>query len=307
MSQQISTAFVKQFNDNIRTLQQQKGTRLRGCVRNETIRGEEAFFDQLGDVVAVVDEGRHTDTPLTDTPHSRRQVQTQTYRHADMIDDRDKLRTLIDPTSDYARVFAYAFGRAMDDAIVNAAFADAKTGKTGSNTSSFDTDFSIANDFGHDGSDIGLTTKKMVEAGRLLDGAENERDEGYYLATNAYQLSGLVREEVVSSLDDTVVIEFAPATRSNYSDGTGLQTGQINNWVGFNIVRTERIAADATNDFVIAWAKNSLLLAVAKDPETRIDERPDKNYGVQVFMEQDIGATRMDEKGVVQILCDLPA
>ena len=36
---------------------------------------------------------------------------------------------------------------------------------------------------------------------------------------------------------------------------------------------------------------------------TRIEERADKSFSTQVFHSMDIGATRMDETGVVEILC----
>ena len=47
-----------------------------------------------------------------------------------------------------------------------------------------------------------------------------------------------------------------------------------------------------------------LALAVGAEPSGRISERDDKNYSTQVFMSMDIGATRMDETGVVEIICD---
>ena len=43
------------------------------------------------------------------------------YEYADLIDNQDKIRTLIDPTSSYALAAAYAIGRAMDDEIISAA------------------------------------------------------------------------------------------------------------------------------------------------------------------------------------------
>ena len=38
-----------------------------------------------------------------------------------LIDQQDKVRLLIDPTSSYAKAAAYAMGRAMDDVIIAAA------------------------------------------------------------------------------------------------------------------------------------------------------------------------------------------
>ena len=52
------------------------------------------------------------------------------YEYADLIDNQDKIRTLIDPTSSYALAAAYAIGRAMDDEIISAVSGTAFTGET---------------------------------------------------------------------------------------------------------------------------------------------------------------------------------
>ena len=67
--------------------------------------------------------GRHSDTPLMNTPHSRRRVTAAPYNWADLIDTSDKLRILFDPTGPYATNAVMAFNRAMDKAIIDAAEA----------------------------------------------------------------------------------------------------------------------------------------------------------------------------------------
>ena len=54
MSTQITTAFVEQYSSNVSMLAQQMGSRLRGAVDVETIRGKHAFFDQIGVTAAQV-------------------------------------------------------------------------------------------------------------------------------------------------------------------------------------------------------------------------------------------------------------
>lgn len=309
MSQQITTSFVKQFSDNVRILAQQKKSRFRNAVRNETIRGEEAFFDQLGSVIATARTTRHADTPITDTPHARRHVTTLTYEHADLIDDSDKIRTLVDPASDYVRVFAAAFGRAMDDAVINAAFGTAYTGKTGGTGVAFSTTASTAGGFRVDAAvgpigmgDTGMNTHKMMEAKRVLDANENDAEEGYYVAMKAFQISDLLTEEVTDATSD-VGLAFAPAASGDYMEKKGLATGELSFYAGLNIIRSERILNDGTYDRCIVWAKNDLLLAVGKDNQSRISERADKSYSTQVFHCADFGATRLTETGVVEIEC----
>ena len=121
MSTEITKAFVEQYSSNIQMLSQAKGSALRDKVRLESVTGKNAFFDQIGSVTATVRSSRHSNTPQADTPHSRRRVSLVDYEFADLVDDLDKVRMLVDPTSSYAQAAAYAMGRAMDDAIIAAA------------------------------------------------------------------------------------------------------------------------------------------------------------------------------------------
>ncbi len=120
MSNQITTAFVQQYSSNVQMLSQQMGSLLRGAVDVESVVGKNAFFDQVGKTTAVLRASRHADTPQIDTPHSRRRVSLADYEWADLIDNADKVRLLIDPTSSYAKAAAAAMGRAMDDVVIAA-------------------------------------------------------------------------------------------------------------------------------------------------------------------------------------------
>ena len=48
MSNQITTAFVQQYSNNVQMLSQQKGSLLRSAVDVETVVGKNSFFDQVG-------------------------------------------------------------------------------------------------------------------------------------------------------------------------------------------------------------------------------------------------------------------
>ena len=96
MSTQITTAFVQQYGSNVSMLSQQKGSLLRKAVDVETVVGKNSFFDQVGSAIAQKRTSRHADTPQIDTPHARRRVSLVDYEYADLIDNQDKIRTLID-------------------------------------------------------------------------------------------------------------------------------------------------------------------------------------------------------------------
>jgi len=60
VSTQVTTAFSQQFSSNVYLLTQQKGSKLRAGVREESITGEKAFFDQIGKAAAQVKTSRHS-------------------------------------------------------------------------------------------------------------------------------------------------------------------------------------------------------------------------------------------------------
>jgi hypothetical protein len=103
MSSQIQIAFNNLYSANVMLLVQQKGSRLKDAVRQEVVEGEIAYFDQIGAGSAIKRQSRHADTPLTETPHARRQVMLEDYEYSDLIDRLDQVKTLTDPTSAYSQ------------------------------------------------------------------------------------------------------------------------------------------------------------------------------------------------------------
>ena len=122
MSFEVTTAFVQQYTTNVQLLLQQRGSVLREYCSMGSYTGKAAkAVEQIGAVTAQKKTSRHSDTPLISTPHDARWIFPEDFEWADMIDDQDKLRMLIDPTSPYAMNGAYALGRSLDDIIIAAA------------------------------------------------------------------------------------------------------------------------------------------------------------------------------------------
>ena len=284
MSTQITTAFVNQFSSNVSMLSQQMGSLLRPAVDVESVTGEKAFFDQVGEAAAVARTSRHQDTPLVTPPHSRRQVSLTTFEWADLIDDSDKVRMLIDPTSSYARAAAAAIGRAMDDEIIDALGGDAKTGKDGSTTTSFPAGQKIAV------GGAGLTIAKLVSAKKLLDANDVDPSVKRYIVVSPEQIEDLLNSTTVTSSDFNTV--------------KALVQGDINTFVGFEFIVSNRLKVDgSSNRLVYAFAQDGIKLAVGKDVMARIEERADKSFSTQIYYCASFGSTRMEEDKVVEIAC----
>ena len=284
MSSQITTAFVNQFSSNVQLLSQQRGSLLRGSVSEESVTGEKAFFDQVGSVAAVKRTSRHADTQILDTPHSRRMVTMDSYEWADLIDDADKIRMLIDPTSTYAQAAAAAMGRAMDDAIITAATGTAKTGSSGST----DTSMVSGNIIAHGSAD--LTIAKLISAKKILDEGSVDPSIPRYIAVAPAQVEALLGTTQITSSDFNTV--------------KALVAGEVDTFMGFKFIMSTRLAVASNIRTCFAWAEDGVKLAVGKDVMAKIDERADKSYSTQVFYCSTFGSTRMEEAKVVSVLCD---
>lgn len=293
MSTQITTAFVEQYKANVYHLTQQKGSKLRRAVRVESITGKSGYFEQIGSTSARKRISRHSDTPRMDTPHARRKVSTNPYDWADLVDNEDQVRMLIDPTSQYAEAAAMAMGRAMDDEIVAAADGTAYTGVDGTTSTAYSAAMTVAVTVrapGVTSANLGLNVAKILEAGEKLGSQDVDADEEKFMVVNARQIKSLLNDTRISSHDYNVV--------------KPLVEGQVSRFGGFTIIPCNRIGVDSnTYDKVLYWAKGGILLGVGKDIATKIGERADKNYAMQVFGSMDIGATRMEEVRVGYVEC----
>ena len=284
MSVQITTAFVEQYKSNVFHLAQQKGSKLRDAVRTESIVGKSHFFERIGSTAAVKRTSRHADTPRVDTPHSRRKVTMDDYDWADLIDDSDKVRLLISPQSEYAKAGAYAMGRTMDDVIIAAATGNAFGGVSGGNSIPLPAGQKIAH------GSTGLTIAKLISAKEKLDAANVDPDEARVLVCSAKQISDLLGTTQITSAD--------------FNSVKALVQGDIDTFMGFKFIRSERLGTDSNgNRQVLAFTNTSMGLALGKDIQTKISERADKNYSTQVYLCMTIGATRVEDEKVVEIAC----
>jgi hypothetical protein len=204
------------------------------------------------------------------------------YEYADLIDNQDKIRTLIDPTSSYALAAAYALGRAQDDEIIAAASGTAFTGETGSTSTALPGTQAIT----ESGTD-GLTIAKLREAKEKFDSNSVDPSIPRYIVVGPKQISDLLGTTQVTSSDFNTV--------------KALANGEVNTFLGFNFIVSNRLSIASSKRLCLAYAMDGIKMAIGQDLMTRIDERSDKGYSTQIYVCQSIGATRMEEEKVVTI------
>jgi hypothetical protein len=293
MSDQIPTHYAQQYASNVSLLLQQKGSYLADTCMPMSITGAKAatVVEQIGQVAATKRTTRYPSLSPANTPHERPWVYPSDYDWNDLIDSIDKLRTVVDPTSSYVQNAVYALGRAKDDEIIAAYFGDRKTGETGATTTSFPAGQQVSVSHGAAGA-VGLTVAKLREALRLLIAAEVDVDsDPMTVAITAKQHDNLLGEIQVTNLD--------------YTDKPTLKEGRVTQFLGFNFKRVERLKTDGSSyRRVPVYAKSGVCLATWNDISTDISQRRDlAGLPTQVYAYGTFGATRLEEKKVVEIKC----
>lgn len=286
MSLDIDVASVQHYTTNVELLLQQKGSQLQHAVGRASYKGKAAkAVEQIGAVIAEKVQQRHADTPLNKTQHQARWVFPTDYIWADLIDDEDKLRSLIDPTSSYALNGSYALGRAMDDEIIAAFFGTAKVGENGNENRKFLGKQIIEKD------GKGLTVDKLQQAKRLLRSKDVDLDhDPLYCAITAEQEHNLLQETKVISQE--------------YRQAPVLENGTLTRFMGIEFIPIQRLPEkDGIRD-VPLWSKSGMHLGMWNEIRVSIDKRSDKRNATQVMVKGTFGATRTDENKIVQIQCD---
>jgi len=284
MSTQITTAFVNQFSQNIQLLSQQMGSLMRNTVRQETVNGEKAFFEQIGSAVAQKRASRHASTPIMDTPHARRMVTMSDYEYADLVDDQDKIRLLISPESTYGKAAAAAIGRAMDDEIIGALGGTAKTGVSGGTSTALPSGQKIVH------GSAGLTIAKLISAKKIMDQNSVDPSIERYIVVSPEQIEDLLNTTSVTSAD--------------FNSVKALVNGTVDSFMGFKFITSNRLKDDGTSRLCYAYAREGVVMALGKDVTAKIDPRPDKSYSTQIYYCSTFGASRMQEEMVVEIACN---
>lgn len=289
MSQQITEAFVQQFADNFKHVAQQSMSRFESAVTIEpNIVGMSKSVNRLGQRTAQRRTQRHGDTPINDQPHSTRFVDLYDWEDGDMVDDQDKIRMLVDPTSDYVKAMVAGMNRAKDDVIVSA-FGGGSRSTQGGIVVPLPASQKIAV------GGTGLTKAKIIQAKKIfrLNEADEEAGEELYMGYHAQALVDILADTTLTSADFMAVKMLQEGTLK----GT---------WMGFRWIPSERFAKVGSTRFVYAWAKSGVVLGKGQDITTKVGEDPGKGFNVRIYAKQSLGAVRVEEEKVVEIAANDP-
>jgi hypothetical protein len=300
MTDFITTAFVQDYKTTVMYLAQQMGSRTRDLVSTDTYKGMAGkAVEQFGQTMAQKRTQRHGDTPLMDVNQDARWVYPTDYEWAELIDDQDKLRMAIDPTSPIAQAGAFAMGRSIDDEILGALYSPAHNGQTGSTTVNFNVSGTqyVGPNFG--GTATNLNVEKLREGKRIFQSNNIDLDQE--------QLWMLVTSKEADAL-----LGLTQVVSTDFNDRPVLVDGKVTRFLGINFRHIEFTSSGFSNASQMLNGSNRLCplfvprayhLGVWEDTTARMSQRADKGYATQVYLRHTIGATRIDELRSVQIEC----
>jgi len=138
------------------------------------------------------------------------------------------------------------------------------------------------------GSNTSMTIAKIREAKRILDLNEAPAEDRI-LVVSAKEIADLLgTTEVTSNLFNSV---------------RALVDGDVNHFLGFNVIRTELLPVASSIRSCIAYQKNSAVF-VDGGKKSYMDVLPTQSHALQIRSTAVIGASRLLENGVVKISCD---
>lgn len=291
---QIPEFFTTEFSANWEHLVQQKLSKLREFVVIDRVNGKEKKYNQMASVNMTQITARAQSTNVTDTPMAQRWLRPLQYEKADLLDEWDSelLGEVSLPQSELVTNHAMAFARKCDEIILAAAVGTASTGATGTTNTVLPAGQKIAHDFVESGSAAtsGLTISKLRQAKFILDDADVDEDDPRIIAVSPRQMQDLLRTTEVTSAD--------------YNTVKALVAGQLDTFMGFKfrVVNKAFFTLASSRREVVAYVKSGLRMTDA-GRRVHVDIRPDRSHSLQIRTTASIGATRMEEKKVVQISC----
>ena len=305
----IDTAFVNQYGKTLDLVAETKGGKFTGMSLEDTVTGEDAYYDQLGSVyaTAVVDSGSDTDSPSDSISHLRRKVDLTNYEVGLLLDRFDKVQTLINPESEYVMRQVSSLMRKKDIEFIKGALGTASTGKAGAGSA----DLAAGNKILQ--ANAGLTINKIREARAILQKNGVDLDDPLneaYLAVTPTQIEDLLGN--------------TEATSADFMNVKALVSGGIDTFYGFKIVVSNLLpfvatdtnvanltwsasdvpAVSSTDDNVranFAWVKSGIRTGVGINIETDVAKRADKRFNYYAYSAMRCGSVRMEEDKVVQI------
>lgn len=273
MATSIDQAFIKQFEREVHESYQRQGSKLRNTVRTiSEVNGSTAVFQKVGKGTAST-KSTHGMVPVMNLLHSAVECTLQDYYAGDWVDRLQELKINIDERQVIANAGAYALGRKTDELIITALAGVSGAQEVGD-------------------ANTGMTLPKVMSAFEKLGAADVPDDGERYAIVGWKQWSELLQIDEFSSADYVG------------SDDLPFNGTQAKRWLGALWIPHSGLPKDSSDIRSCFWYHRTAIgHAAGSDVQTDITWHGDRAaHFVNNMMSQ--GAARIDDTGIVEILCD---
>ncbi len=281
MSTSIDQSFVDQFESEVHTAYQRKGSLIRNTVRTKSgIVGQSTTFQKVGKGTAGT-KTRHGLVPVMNIDHTPVLCTLEDHYAGDWIDKLDELKIQHDERTVTVEGGAMALGRKTDDIIITNAL----------DTASNQVLATIQNDR-TTGSATGMNVGKVLETIEALMTRDVPVGDG--------MLFGLLAPKAWTEL--LAFDEFSDADKvGNDLPFKGNNIGQARNWAGVTWFPHSGLPLSGSTRTNFVYHKPSIGHAIGQDVQVDIDWSGERHaHFVDNTMSQ--GACLIDDDGVQEIL-----
>lgn len=286
----VDQSLIIQFADMMHVRAQQNKARLRPTVEMKKMDGDVFAYDGIGIVDAREITGRFVPTVFDDIEHFRRKITRRRFVVTLPIDRMDVEGKLLDPQGAYATACVKAMERVFDRVVIEAMFADVKTGRD------FETTVTYANDGG-----TTVTATSGLTYNQLLTIQQNfiDADVGTDAPIDLYMgITGREHSDLMAEIQ---------LTSRDYTREAVVDNGQISSAAGFKLIKYAANAnlpllpVASSNRTCFAMAYGAMCVGLSRNWKITIDNRPDYVDTTQVQITGVLGAVRTEGKLIQKI------
>jgi Phage capsid protein len=307
MSQFVPASFQVKYDNNVKLMLQQHKPKLIGCYDRQDDTGTEKVKvqDLIGNTAAQENSERHGDTKYNNTPHDGIWIPKPNELYfADLVDNADKLATMIDLQGAYTKTGAGTVARAQDQRLLEGFYGNVISGKDGTTITPFPLGNIIPVTAGGAAGAQHMNTEKLRQAGMMLTqnyaDADDDSEERYMILT-AVQNNDLLTEVPATSN------EFKAAYGGEFSNGKILR---MLGWTFIHLELANPLLGTVAGLSVDGngyrrtpfWTKSGLRANFWQELRTMVDRLPQKLGSIQVFAGTTVAATRTEAGKSGQIL-----
>jgi hypothetical protein len=253
-------------------------------VKNNVI-GATARFNKLDDSDPY-SGSRHGDTILADDAHTYVDATLLDWHKALLVDEMDKIKTLVNLENEYTRNIIAAFQRRKDKSIISEGLSQSAATYSVTGTAN-----------------SGLEYTTLVDAAALAEDLEWPEEDRFMGYTGA-SLGTLLDDPQLTSKDYGTLRAIQDGRLSPNERFLGFKWRKLNGPYLLAAGKRTGAVGNVTAETLYAWERDAIGLAIGKEAKVRIAERADKNHSIQVYGCMSLGACLIDNDRVIDLSID---